>query len=67
MLFTFFIPFIPFLHIFRIPFLDFIIFLATLFLYCHKMHKIKSHHDACIIFGCLLTFIYLFNCGVHIK
>jgi hypothetical protein len=30
-------------------------------------HQIKPQHDACIIFGCLLSFIYLFNCGAHMK
>jgi hypothetical protein len=30
-------------------------------------HKIKSQHDACILFECLLSPIYLFNCGVHMK
>jgi hypothetical protein len=42
-------------------------FLGYFYIVTNNAHQIKSQHDACIIFGCLLSFIYLFNCGVHMK
>jgi hypothetical protein len=42
-------------------------FLGYFYIVTNNAHQIKSRHDAGIIFGCLLSFIYLFNCGVHMK